>query len=58
VRKEYELTLQQQMCGIEETDRFTCCEMKERLGIDDIIRLIQQSRLRWCALVSRMDEND
>ena len=29
------------MCGVEVTDRFTCSELRERLGIDDIITVVQ-----------------
>jgi len=46
VKKENELTLQQAemrvirwMCGVKV--RFTCSELRERLGIDDIITVIQ-----------------
>ena len=35
------------MYGIKVIDRFTCSELKERLGIDDIITVIKQHRLRW-----------
>ena len=24
------------MCGVKVTDRFTCCQLRKRLGIDDI----------------------
>jgi len=30
------------LCGVKVTDRFTCSELRERLGIDDI-----RLRLRW-----------
>jgi len=53
VKKENELTLQQAemrmirwMCGIKITDRFSSSELRERLGIDNIITVIQQHRLR------------
>jgi len=35
------------MCGVKITDRFTCSELRESLGIDDIVTVIQQHRLRW-----------
>jgi len=44
VKKENELTLQRAemrmirwMCGVRITDRFACSELRDRLGIDDII---------------------
>jgi len=47
------------MCGINKVpDRFTCSELKERLGIDDIIAMVQQHRLQWYGHVLRKDEND
>jgi len=63
--KENELTLQQAemrmirwMCGIEVPNRFTCSELREILGMDDIIAMVQQHRLRWFGHVLRKDEND
>ena len=54
MNKENELTLQQAemrmirwMCGIIETDRFSSSELRKRLGVDDIIAVIQHPRLRW-----------
>jgi len=35
------------MCGVKVTDRCKCREWRERLGIDDIITVVQQHRLRW-----------
>jgi len=32
--------------------------MRERTGIDDVITVIQQQRLRWYGHVLRKDEND
>jgi len=29
------------MCGIKAADRFTCIELKERFGTDDIITMVQ-----------------
>ena len=35
------------MCGIRVTGKFTCSELRERLGTDDIITVVQRHRLRW-----------
>ena len=65
MKKENELTFQlvemrmiRRMCGIEVADRFTCSELKERLGIDDVITVVWQHRLSWCGHVLRKDKND
>ena len=53
VRKENEVALQQAemrmvrwMCNIKVKDRVPSKESRERLGIDDIILILQQNRLR------------
>jgi len=58
VRKEIVEALQQAemrmvrwMCGIKLKDRFPNKELRERLGIDDIVLVLQQNRLRWCGHV-------
>jgi len=58
VRKEIVVALQQAemrmvrwMCGIKLKDRFPSKELRERLGIDDIVLVLQQNRLRWCGHV-------
>ena len=53
VKKENELTLQRAemimirwMCGVKV--RFTCSELRERLGIDDIITVVQKEvKMVW-----------
>jgi len=57
-RAESEMRMIRRMCGVKVTDRFTCSELRERLGIDDIITVIQRHRLRWYGHVLRKDEND
>ena len=54
VRKENEVTLQQAeirmvrwMCDIKVKDRVPSKELGERLGLDDIILVLQQNRLQW-----------
>jgi len=53
VIKEYEVALQRAemrvvrwMCGIKLQDRFPSKGLRERLGLDDIISVLQQNRLR------------
>jgi len=52
VRKENEVALQRAemrtvrwMCRVKVKDRFPSKELRERLGIDDIISVLQQNRL-------------
>ena len=54
VRKENEVALQRAemrmvrwMCNVKVKDRVPSKEFRERLGIDDIILILQQNRLRW-----------
>ena len=54
VRKENEVALQRAkmrmvkwMCNVKVKDRVPTKELRERLGIDDIILILQQNRLRW-----------
>jgi len=56
VRKENEVALQQTkmrmvrcMCGIKLQDRVPSKGLTERLGLDDIISVLQQNRLQWQA---------
>ena len=65
VKKENKLTLQQTemrmirwTCSVKGTDRFTCSELKEKLGTDDITTVIERYRIRWYGHVLRKDEND
>jgi len=54
VRKENEVALQwaemrmiRWMCNVKVKDRVPSKELRERQGIDDIILILQQNRLRW-----------
>ena len=63
VRKENEVALQRaemrmvrSMCNVEVKDRVPSKELRERLGLDDIILILQQNRLRWYGHVLRKEE--
>ena len=65
VRKENEVALQtteirmvRWMCGVKPQDRFPRKELRERLGLDDIISVPQQHRLRCYGHVLRKADND
>jgi len=54
VRKENEMELQRAemrmarwMCNVKVTERVASKELRERLGIDDIILMLQQNGLQW-----------
>jgi len=46
------------MCNVKVKDRVPSKELTERLGIDDIISILQQNRLRWYGQVLRKEDTD
>ena len=65
VRKENEVALQRAeirmvswMCNVKVKDRVPGKELRERLGIDDIILILQQNRSRWHGHVLRKEDTD
>ena len=46
------------MCNVKVKDRVPNKELRERLGIDGIILILQQNRLRWCGHVLRKEDTD
>jgi len=67
IRKENEVALQRAemkmvrwMCGVKQQDRIPSKGLRERerLGLDDIILVLQQNRLRWYGYVLRKEDND
>jgi len=46
------------MCNVKVKDRVPSKELRERLGIDDIIVILQQNRLRWYGHVRRKEDTD
>jgi len=44
------------MCNVKVKDRVSSKELRERLGIDDIILILQQNRLRWYGHVLRKED--
>jgi len=65
VRKENEVALQwtemrmvRWMCGMKLQDRVPSKGLRERLGLDDIILVLQQNRLRWYGHVLRKEDSD
>jgi len=45
------------MCNVKVKDRVPTKELRERIGIDDIILILQQNRLRWLHVL-RKEDND
>jgi len=65
VRKENEVALQRAemrmvrwMCNVKVKDRVPSKELRERLGIDNIISILQQNRLLWYGHVLRKEDTD
>ena len=65
VSKENEVVLQRAemrmfrwMHGMKLQDRIPSKGLRERLGLDDIISVLQQNRLRWYGHVLRKEDND
>jgi len=65
IRKENEVALQRAemrmvrwMCGVELHDRVPSKRLRKRLGLDDIILVLQQNRLRRYGHVLRTEDND
>jgi len=46
------------MYGVNLQDRIRSKGLRERLGVDDIISVLQQNRLRWYGHVMRKEDND
>ena len=46
------------MCGIKLQYRVLSKGLRERPGLDDIISVLQQNRLRWYGHVLRKEDND
>jgi len=65
VRNENEVALQRAemrmvrcMCNVKVKDRVPRKELRERLGIDDIVLILQQNRLRWYGHVLQKEDTD
>jgi len=46
------------MCNVKVKDRVPSKQLTERLGIDDIILILQQNGLRWYGHVLRKEDTD
>ena len=46
-----EMRMVRWMCNVKVHDRVPSKELRERLGIDDIILVLQQNKLRWYGYV-------
>ena len=44
------------MCNVKVKDRVPSKELRERLGIDDIILILQPNRLRWYGHVLQKED--
>jgi len=46
------------MCDVKVKDRVPSKELRERLGIDDIILILQQNLMRWYGHVLQKEDTD
>jgi len=53
-----EMRMVRWMCGIKLQDRVPSKRLTERVGLDDIISVLQQNRLRWYGHVLRKEDDD
>jgi len=53
-----EMRMVRWMCGVKLQDRIPSKGLRERIGLDDIISVLQQNRLQWYGHVLRKEEND
>jgi len=65
IRTENEVALQRSemrmvrwMCGIKLKDRVASKGLRERLGLDDIILVVQKNTWRWYGHMLRKEDND
>jgi len=53
-----EMRMVRRMCGVKLQDRIPSKGLRERLGLDDIISVLQRNRLRWYGHVLQKYDND
>ena len=58
VHQRAEMRMVRWMCGVKLQDRVPSKGLRERLGLDDIISVLQQNRLRWYGHVLRKQDYD
>ena len=65
VRRENELALLRaemrmvrQICGVKLSDKVACKELKDRLGLADVVTVLQRNRLKWYGHVLRKDDSE
>jgi len=46
------------MCDVKVKDKVLSKELRERLGLDDMISVLQQNKLRWYGHVLRKEYNE
>jgi len=46
------------MCGVKLRNKLSCVELRQWLGIEGMLKVVQRNRLRWYGYVSRKDNDD
>jgi len=46
------------MCGVKLSDKVACEELRDRLGLEDVLTVLQHDRLRWYGHVLRKENSE
>ena len=46
------------MCGVKLSDKLACAQLRDRLGLEDVVTVLQRDRLRWYGHVLRKDDSE
>ena len=46
------------MCGVKLCDKVACEELRDRLGLKDVVTVLYRNRLRWYSHVLRKDNSE
>jgi len=46
------------MCGVKLSDKVACEELRDRLGLEDVVTVLQHDRLRWYGHVLRKENSE
>jgi len=49
--------MRDEMCGVKLFDKVACEELRDRLGLEDVVIVLHRDRLRWYGDVLRKDDS-
>ena len=47
-----------QMCDVKLSDKVACEELRDRLGLEDVVTVLHRDRLRWYGHMLRKDDSE